>query len=134
MPSMLGILMSVIMRSYSAPSILRLAASPELTVSILWPSRRKAMSSISQIERSSSHTRMLPMRSPFRAHRARGCRSSANQWFLFAGRVIGGLGCEAQTPQAQHESRALTQLGPCPHFALVRLHDLVHDGQAEASA
>ena len=39
----------------SALSILRLANSPPVTVSTLWPSRRRAMSSSSQIERSSSH-------------------------------------------------------------------------------
>src|ERR1700690_4103130 len=63
MPSVCGILMSVTITSKRALSSFFLAASPELTVSTLWPSRRRAMSNISQIERSSSQTRMLPMRS-----------------------------------------------------------------------
>src|ERR1700753_2105217 len=62
MPSVCGILMSVTMTSNKALSSFFFAASPELTVSTLWPSRRKAISSISQMERSSSQTSMLPMR------------------------------------------------------------------------
>src|SRR6266436_5487534 len=61
MPSVWGILISVTTTSYRALSSFFFAASPEFTVSTLWPSRRRAISSISQMERSSSQTRMLPM-------------------------------------------------------------------------
>src|SRR5512146_1702008 len=71
MPLVRGILMSVTMTSNSAVSILRLASSPETTVSTLCPSLRRAMSSTSQIERSSSHTRMLPMGPPSHHRRQR---------------------------------------------------------------
>src|SRR5207244_11257035 len=56
-----GILISVTITSKMALSSFFFASSPELTVSTLCPSRRKAISSIWQIERSSSQTRMLPM-------------------------------------------------------------------------
>src|SRR5712692_6252763 len=62
MPLRLGILMSVTITSKSAESSFLLAASPELTVSTLYPSRRRVISSISQIERSSSQIRILGMR------------------------------------------------------------------------
>src|SRR5258708_35698002 len=57
--------MSVTTTSYKAASSFFFAASPEFPVSTLCPSRRRAMSSISQIERSSSQTRMLPMDSSY---------------------------------------------------------------------
>src|SRR5260370_29069237 len=36
-------------------------------------------------------------------------------------------------PQPHHETRALADRRTRPHLALMRLDDLVHDGQAEAS-
>src|SRR5258708_325866 len=131
-PSTPGILMSVTITSNSALSILRLAASPPVTVSTLWPSRRRAMSSSSQMERSSSQTRMLPTRSSCSCQRSSvGCRCGGR----------GGRGCSASgalrifhAPQPHYEARALADCRTRPHFALMRLDDLVHDGQAEAGS
>src|SRR5208282_2953328 len=138
-PSTPGILMSVTITSNSALSILRLANSPPVTVSTLWPSRRRAISRSSQIERSSSQTRMLPTRTS--SH----CRGSQRR-----SRSLrpGGSGCGGScagatwrvrmlilhAPQPHHEAGAGADFRARPHFALVRLHDLVHDGQAEAGA
>src|SRR5438034_10254275 len=61
MPLVFGILISVTITSKIALSSFFFASSPELTVSTLCPSRRKAISSIWQIERSSSQTRRLPI-------------------------------------------------------------------------
>src|SRR5450759_5315069 len=130
-PSTPGILMSVTITSNSALSILRLAASPPVTVSTLWPSRRRAMSSSSQIERSSSTTRMLPTRT---SSRSRGCQRS-----------FGGFGCGGSSaggalhmvmrilhaPQPHHEAGAFADFRTRPHLALMRLDNLVHDGQAQ---
>src|SRR5229473_6769836 len=133
-PSTPGILMSVTITSNSALSILRLAASPPVTVSTLWPSRRRAMSSSSQMERSSSQTRMLPTRS------SRGCQRSSSGCRCGGG---GGGGCSASgalvmrmlhAPQPHYETRALADCRTRPHLALMRLDDLVHDGQAEAGS
>src|SRR5260370_29275019 len=124
-PSTPGILMSVTITSNSALSILRLANSPPVTVSTLWPSRRRAISSSSQIERSSSQTRMLPTRSSCGCQRSSGgCRCG------------GGGGCSASgallhAPQPHHDTRAPADSRPRPHLALMRLDDLVHDGHAK---
>src|SRR6266567_2679430 len=136
MPFMFGIFMSVMITSKSAPSSFLLAASPELTVSILWPSRRKAMSSISQIERSSSHTRILAMRSPSRAHRALRSRIQVAccQQLLIVARAGARSHPGSQAPQPQHEGCSLIQFGTRPDLALMGLHDLVHDGQAQTGA
>src|SRR5712692_3857238 len=123
-PSTPGILMSVTITSNSALSILRLAASPPVTVSTLWPSRRRAMSSSSQIERSSSQTRMLPTRSSC------GCQRSSGG-YAGGGSTSGAL---LHSPQAHYETRALADCGTRPHLALIRLDNLVHDGQAEAGS
>src|SRR6266478_3574345 len=129
-PSTPGILMSVTITSNNALSILRLANSPPVTVSTLWPSRRRAMSSSSQIERSSSQTRMLPTRSSCGCQRGSGrCRcgggSSASGTLLM--RIL-------HAPQPHYETRALADCRTRPHLALMRLDDLVHDGQAEAGS
>src|SRR5262245_11589939 len=94
------------------------------------------MSSISQIERSSSQTRMLPMRPPVR-HDC-GTHGWIGGWAdrletarLAADRVrLDGI----EAPQAQHENAALSLLGARPDLAFVRLHNLINDGQAEAGA
>src|SRR5579862_8499281 len=112
-PSTPGILMSVTITSNSALSILRLANSPPVTVSTLCPSRRRAMSSSSQMERSSSQTRMLPTRPSSRNGSGgigRG-RTATCRYHLI------------EAAQPHHETRP---------FALVRLHDLVHDSEAES--
>src|SRR5208283_1276754 len=81
------------------------------------------MSSNSQIERSSSTTKMLPTRCS-----SRGQRSSDR--FRYGGCFTrGGL---LQTPQTDHEAGALADFRPRPHLALMRLYDLVHDGETES--
>src|ERR1700687_2661212 len=130
-PSTPGILMSVTITSNSALSILRLAASPPVTVSTLWPSRRRAMSSSSQIERSSSQTRMLPPRSSCGCQRSSGgcrCRGSCASGALVAVMHI------LHAPQPHHEAGAFANFRARPHLALMRLDNLVHDGQAEAGS
>src|ERR1700675_1018109 len=124
--------MSVTITSNSALSILRFAASPPVTVSTLWPTRRRAMSSSSQIERSSSQTRMLPTRSSCGCQRGSGgCRcgggSSASGALAAVMRIF-------HAPQAHHEAATLPDRRTRPHLALMRLDDLVHDGQAEAGS
>src|SRR5579862_6703190 len=117
-----------------AASSLRLASSPELTVSTLWPSRRNAMSSISQMERSSSQTRMLAMRSLL-------CAGGCCQCFHFNHcpvrgllRGVGESFAHSQPFQTQHEFAALSGLGPCPNFSFVRLDYLIHNGETEPCA
>src|ERR1035438_1533964 len=121
--------MSVTITSNRALSILRFARSPLVTVSTLWPSRRRAISSSSQIERSSSQTRMLPTRST-----SRGRPRSIGQ-FRSRRRAIGilrlGFLCPLHAPQAQHKIGALANFRPGPYLPLVGLHDLVHNGQAK---
>src|SRR5579872_3250027 len=130
MPSVRGILMSVMTTSYNAPSSFFFAASPELTVSTLCPSRRRAISSISQMERSSSQTRILPTRPSCR------CR----QYWCVHGHSgsIDTNGCRllsANMPsQPQYEIASLSRFRTRPHFALVRLNDLVNNGQPEPCA
>src|ERR1035441_8393768 len=124
--------MSVTITSNRALSILRFARSPLVTVSTLWPSRRRAISSSSQIERSSSQTRMLPTRSTSRVH-----PRSIGQ-FRSRRRAIGilrlGFLCPLHAPQAQHKVGALANFRPGPHLPLVGLYDLVHNGQAKSRA
>src|ERR1051325_9161241 len=118
MPSIFGILISVMMTSYSAPSILFFAACPDCTVSTLWPSRRKEMSSISQMERSSSQTRMLAMRTS--------CSYSGT---LLRRRSVFAA-CQplhAEAMHSKHECGTHPWPGARPYLALMRLHDLVHD-------
>src|SRR3984957_3867446 len=89
------------------------------------PSRRREMSSISQMERSSSQTRILATASP------PGCAQCAG----VVGRVSGGdrqAGIEAV--QSQNEGSSLRRSGPCPNLAAVRLHNLIDNRQPEAGA
>src|SRR5580704_9605857 len=135
MPSVRGILMSVTTTSYNALSSLFFAASPELTVSTLWPSRRRAMSSISQMERSSSQTRMLPTRFSYHGD---GSRDISGRFG--ACMPIGGDLHQTQilrgdhAAQPQNEDATLPRLGAGPHLAFVGLHDLVNDGQSQSRA
>src|SRR3954463_16358267 len=125
MPSEFGILMSLITTSNNAPSSFRLAASPEVTVSTRWPSFRSVISSISHIERTSSHTRMLAMchaRLPNLRHRAGGPAGSS---YPLSRRCHGFRDLE-------HEFSALVRHRLHRDACVVRLHDLVHDGQPEA--
>src|SRR5580698_555836 len=87
------------------------------------------MSSISQMERSSSQTRMLATRPPS------GCGQRGLEGRGAArGRCHrrGALGVEAAKPQ--NKRRSLPFLGPRPYLAFVSLHDLVDDGEAKAGA
>src|SRR6266404_3716276 len=123
-PSMFGILISVMTTSNRADSSFLFAASPELTVSTLCPSRRKVISSISQIERSSSQIRMLGM-SAFSHQLFR--RGSLQLGCLCRRHVLDR--CPAET---NHECTSLPRLGPDPHLSLMRMNNLVHNGQAQS--
>src|SRR5450432_449701 len=127
--------MSVTTTSYKAPSSFLLAASPEFTVSTLCPSRRKAMSSISQMERSSSQTRMLPMRSSSDGSGSRHISNHSGMGLsilrdLHTAQIFG---CD-QTAQTENKHAALARLRAGPHFALMGLHNLVDDGQPQPRA
>src|SRR5579863_9576851 len=129
MPSMFGILMSVTITSYKAPSSFLFACSPELAVSTLWPSRRSAISSISQMERSSSQTRMLPTRS------SHGCDTDG---FERRALCLGGYRLRPgqsrvhrELTQTQHKHASLPQFGAGKHLAFVSLNNLVYDGQSQ---
>src|SRR6202158_2175502 len=126
MPSMVGILISVMMTSYSAPSILFFASCPACTVSTRCPSRRKEMSSISQIDRSSSHASVLATAT------SSGCGERAS----LVGRVLFGGDRPScfEAVQAQYEGSSLRGLGPRPCLASMRLHNLVDDSQSEPGA
>src|SRR6185437_10301699 len=135
MPSMFGILMSVTIMSYSAPSILLRAASPELTVSTRWPSRRRAISSTSQMERSSSHTRMLPMARPS----SRACRHGAHRrQFRLRGTAAllraRAFGLHVRAAQLQRKHGSLAGHRTHHDFSFVRLHNLINDGQPQPGA
>src|SRR4029077_1028259 len=130
-PSTPGILMSLTITSNSALSIFRLAASPPVTVSTLWPSRRRAISRSSQIERSSSQTRMLPTRSSCGCQRSSGrrrCGGSCASGALVAVMHI------LHAPQPHHEAGAFANFRARPHLALMRLDNLVDDSQSEAGS
>src|SRR5258707_8625256 len=112
-PSIFGILMSVITTSNRADSSFLFAASPELTVSTLCPSRRKVMSSISQIERSSSQIRMLGMSAL--SHQLFRHRSGSLQLGRLRRRHVLNR-CPAES---NHECTSLPRLGPDPHLAFI---------------
>src|ERR1700756_1800944 len=133
MPSMLGILISVMMTSYSAPSILFLAFCPAWTVSTRCPSRRREISSISQMERSSSQTRMLATRtSSRRCSRRLGDRQHVR---FIACSVAGSHGVfRVQAAESQDKCRALARLRSGPYFPVVSLYDLVNDRQPQPGA
>src|ERR1700690_297152 len=144
--------MSVTITSKSALSILCLAASPEVTVSTLSPSRRRAISRSSQMERSSSQTRMLPTRGSsccrcccFHSS-SRGSRCRDREFEFFRGRCGRSSDGDAvravtlmrvhmlDTPQPDYKAGSLAELRARPHLALMRLHDLVDDGEAESGS
>src|SRR5438874_6609615 len=83
------------------------------------------MSSISQMERSSSQMRILGMRAlRFGVLRQRCrnlCRPSSDEFFC-------------SLSHSQDKRASLAGLRPDPHFAFVCLHDLVNDCKAQASA
>src|ERR1041385_5888022 len=110
MPLVCGILMSVTTPPHSAESSFFFAASPLETVSTLCPSLLRAISSIWQMERSSSTTSTLPTRPP--SHRSHG-------------RCADGLRVRRCSPQLQGELGSLAALRFHVDFAVVGLHDLV---------
>src|SRR6476646_3490584 len=123
--------MSVTITSYKAPSILRLAASPEFTVSMRWPSRRRAMSSTSQMERSSSQIRMLPMEpTPSHGRLGRTRLAFSRCGCRYCERACGSLS-RRRPPEVEREFGALPRVRADRDLASVRLHDLVHNGQAQ---
>src|SRR6266849_7442268 len=128
MPLRFGIRMSVTITSKSAESSFRVAASPELTVSTLYPSRRRVISSISQIERSSSQIRILGMRALSDQPLGNGICDRPS---ILCGNNDGAF---LRSPaQAQDERAALPKFRSHPDLALVRLHNLIHNRQPQAS-
>src|SRR5580692_4436179 len=90
------------------------------------------MSSISQIERSSSQTKMLPTRSSCCGRR----RVEERRGRLICGHYWGRR--QTLTPheatQAKHKHAPLAQLGARPDLAFVGLDDLVDDRQTKTRA
>src|SRR5260370_42658573 len=113
MPSMSAIVMAGLGSACWPALSFCLAASPAFTVSTRWPSLRNEMSSISQMERWSSQTRMLAIR---------GLRARDH-----GRRLDRDLGVE----DFHDELRAAPGGGLHPYLCPVRLHDLVHDGQPQ---
>src|SRR5271167_5186827 len=93
------------------------------------------MSSISQMERSSSQTRMLPMRSSSR-RRYSVCGVERRRMGLTCGAGWGRSQTLSgrETAQAKHKHAALPQLGARPDLPFVSLDDLVDDCQTKAGA
>src|SRR5258708_3528088 len=117
MPSVCGILMSVINTSKLAELSFFLAASPAFTVSTRWPSLRREISSISQMERWSSHTRMLAMRH-LRVHHV-GVRITR---------------CRFGMQYLQDKLRAAARGRLDGNLGSVRLNDLVNNGEPQPRA
>src|SRR6266849_2498412 len=127
MPLRFGIRMSVTITSKSAESSFRVAASPELTVSTLYPSRRRVISSISQIERSSSQIRILGMRAL--SDQPLG-HSFCDRLSIFCGSRDGPFFC--RPANSQDERTALLGFRSHPDLTLMCLHNLIHNGQPQA--
>src|SRR5438552_18485351 len=90
------------------------------------------MSSISQMERSSSQTRILATSPPWCGHGRRfrgqtGLRLAPSD----LAQPQGECSLCLQAPQFKHESSSLTLPRSRPHFAFMRLHNLVHNGEAQ---
>src|SRR5215469_391502 len=84
------------------------------------------MSSISQMERSSSQTRMLATRTASR------CDSKWLLSMLITCSFDGGTSFGLQPPQSQYECCSLPGLRPSPDLAFMRLHDLVNNGKPKS--
>src|SRR6476660_5797711 len=93
------------------------------------------MSSISQMERSSSHTRILPTG-------ATSYPGSSSDVVRSLGRPLrrnDRLECSNAlrhrgTPQTKYEHAAFSQFRTGPNLAFVSLHNLIDDGQTQASS
>src|ERR1700733_15255563 len=81
------------------------------------------MSSISQMERSSSQTRMLATPTPS----GRGQHASLIRRVLIGGGGTPGI----EAVQPQHERGSLPGLGSSPHLAAMRLHNLIDNRQPQ---
>src|SRR5271166_1604974 len=92
------------------------------------------MSSISQIERSSSQTRMLATRTSSRRHGQRAARWVACRVLHGNGLIRGNRPLGIETMQSQNKSRPLLWLRASPDLAFMRLHDLVNDCQSQPGA
>src|SRR5206468_5348513 len=90
------------------------------------------MSSISQIERSSSQIRILGM-SAFSDQLCRRGLVTRGRHHLQR-RSLRQLGCLADLSDAKHERATLARLRTHPHFTFMRLHNLVNDGQTESGS
>src|ERR1035437_4969294 len=91
------------------------------------------MSSISQMERSSSQTRMLATQTSCGCGRSGPRRDRPPS--LIRDTLIGGGGpFSIETAQPQDERGSLPWLGARPNLAFMRLHNLVNDSQPEPSA
>src|SRR5208337_1332671 len=110
--------MSEITMSKSAPSSLRLAASTLLATSTRWPSLRKVISSSSQMDFSSSTTRICTISRP------------ASFGALFVACIRPSL----HQRKFNHELRALVFLADHRNPPAMRLHDLVNDRQPQPRA
>src|SRR5579871_4371941 len=86
------------------------------------------MSIISQMDRSSSHTRMLATPTP--CSRGDGRQRHARRFHGRAG-VDFEVTLSGEAMQSQNESCALSRLRAGPHFAFMRLHDLIDNGQSK---
>src|SRR5689334_21023279 len=125
MPLMFGILMSVMTTSNRADSSFLFAASPEVTVSTLYPSRRSVISSISQMERSSSQMRMLGMRA----------FSDQPRWHVgFSAQILRNRRLFCGLAQLQNKSATLAGFRAHEHLSFMRLHNLIHNRQTEAGS
>ena len=94
------------------------------------------MSSISQIERSSSQIRRLGKLGPFpdcrRQYRRGGPGGGSRVSFWLdrgSGVHVFVLGCAFQL---QYKGAALSQFRSCKYFTFVRLHNLIYDGQPQS--
>src|ERR1700694_3112201 len=90
------------------------------------------MSSISQMERSSSQTRILATSPPECGNGRRfrgqtGLRLAPSD----VAQALGERSLRLQAPQFQNESSSMTLPRSCPHLAFMRLHNLVHNGEAQ---
>src|SRR5882724_4790325 len=144
MPLALGMRISVTTTSYNADSILDLAASPEFTVSTRWPSRRSVMSRSSQMERSSSATRMLPTSTSFvGTPPVRTCGCGAGGYVQHDASRARGFGCLFAlvqclvgffATQEQAEIGPAAGAGSCCDSSVMCLHNLVDNGESQTRA
>src|ERR1700722_14706040 len=111
-----GMRTSEITMSKICDSSLRLAASTLCATSTLWPSLRKGISSNSQMERSSSPTRMCTRSLP-------GSRAAV---------FVACINTSSCSREFHDEFRSAVFLRNHADAPAVSLHDLIHDRQSQA--